>query len=27
LLNAYMAPGKTALLSGARMREGATAMY
>ena len=26
LLNAYMAPGKTALLSGARMREGATAM-
>ncbi len=27
LLNAYMAPGKTALLSGARSREGATAMY
>jgi len=27
LLNAYMTPGKTALLSGARMREGATAMY
>ena len=27
LLNAYMSPGKTALLSGARSREGATAMY
>lgn len=27
LLNAYMTPGKTALLSGARSREGATAMY
>ena len=27
LLNAYMSPGKTALLSGARNREGATAMY
>ncbi len=27
LLNAYMSPGKTALLSGARQREGATAMY
>ena len=27
LLNAYMSPGKTALLSGARQREGATRMY
>jgi hypothetical protein len=27
LLNAYTAPGKTPLLSGARMREGATRMY
>ena len=27
LLNAYMAPGKTALLSGARSREGATSIY
>jgi hypothetical protein len=27
LLNAYMTPGRTALLSGARQREGATRMY
>ncbi|NDC49415.1 MAG: hypothetical protein EBZ61_10135 [Micrococcales bacterium] len=27
LLNAYMKPGRTALLSGARQREGATRMY
>jgi hypothetical protein len=27
LLNAYMAPGKTALLSGARNREGVSSMY
>jgi hypothetical protein len=27
LLNAYMTPGRTALLSGARQREGATSMY
>jgi hypothetical protein len=27
LLNAYIKPGNTALLSGARQREGATRMY